>query len=77
MIDRELLEAIKRRKIAYLGYIMRGERYEFQRLILQGKIEGGKRGIGRKKLSWLRNIRQWTGIHDFQTLQNAAINRNI
>ena len=56
---------------------MRGERYEFQRLILQGKIEGGKRGIGRKKLSWLRNIRQWTGIHDFQTLQNAAINRNI
>nr|CAH7729365.1 unnamed protein product [Callosobruchus chinensis] len=58
--DRELFEHIKKRKISYLRHIILGEPYEFQRLILQGKIEGGKRGIGRKKLSWLRNIRQWT-----------------
>ncbi|KAL3267530.1 hypothetical protein HHI36_011652 [Cryptolaemus montrouzieri] len=77
LIDRELFENIKRRKIGYLGHVLRGERYHFQRLILQGKIEGGKRGVGRRKLSWLRNIRQWTGIQDFQTLQNAAINRII
>ena len=64
--DRELFEVIKRRKISYLGHIMRGERYEFQRLVLQGKVEGGKRGMGRKKLSWLRNIRQWTWIRSFQ-----------
>nr|CAH7716415.1 unnamed protein product [Callosobruchus chinensis] len=30
-----------------------------------GNMEGGRRGIGRKILSWLRNIRQWTGISDF------------
>nr|CAH7748771.1 unnamed protein product [Callosobruchus chinensis] len=41
-----------------------------------GKIEGGRRGIGRKKLSWLRNIRQWTEISDFQSIQEAARNRN-
>lgn len=75
--DRELFEHIKKRKIAYLGHIIRGERYDFQRLILQGKIEGGRRGIGRKKLSWLRNIRQWTGISDFQSLQEAAVSRII
>lgn len=75
--DRELFMTIKERKISYLGHILRGERYHFQRLILQGKIEGGKRGIGRKKLSWLRNIRQWTGIQSFQELQSAAVNRHI
>lgn len=77
LTDRELFENIKKRKIAYLGHIIRGERYHFLRLILQGKIEGGKRGIGRRKLSWLRNIRHWTGIKDFQTLQNAAMIRDI
>lgn len=76
LTSRELFDAIKKRKTSYLGHILRGPRYEFQRLILQGKIEG-KRGIGRKKLSWLRNIRQWTGIHDFMSLQNAALNREI
>ena len=59
--DREVFEHIKNRKIFYLGHIMRRERYEFQPLILQGKIEG----IGTRILSWLRNIRQWTGISDF------------
>lgn len=77
LADRELFENIKKRKIGYLGHILRGERYHFQRLILQGKIEGGRRGIGRKKLSWLRNIRQWTGIRNLQELQDAAINRLI
>lgn len=33
-----------------IGYILRGEGYSFQRLILKGKIEGGRR-IGRRKLS--------------------------
>lgn len=74
--DRELFETIKKRKIAYFGHIMRGERYELPRLILEGKIEG-KRGIGRKKLSWLRNIRHWTGINDFGSLRDAANNRYI
>nr|CAH7723606.1 unnamed protein product [Callosobruchus chinensis] len=75
--DRELFEHIKKRKISYLGHIIRGKRYEFQRLILQGKIEGKRRGIGRKTLSWLRNIRQWTRISDLQSIQEAARNRII
>ena len=75
--DRELFRHMREKKIAYLGHILRGERYHFQRLILQGKIEGGKRGLGRKKLSWLRNIRQWTGTENFQDLQTAAVERII
>jgi len=30
-------------------------------LIIEVKIEK-KRGIGRKKMSWLRNVRLWTGL---------------
>jgi len=52
--DSELLDTIKRRKTAYLGHVIRNERYQFLQLIIEGK-----RGIDRKKMSWLRNVRQW------------------
>lgn len=73
---RELFNTIKKRKTAYLGHIMRNEKYRLLQLIIQGKIEG-KRGIGRKKMSWLRNIRQWTGICDIQSLIHTARNREL
>lgn len=72
--ERELLTTIKRRKTAYLGHVMRNRKYEYLQLLIEGKIEG-RRGIGRKKLSWLRNIRQWTGMNDIQTLIHTARDR--
>jgi len=71
---RKLFETIKKRKTAYLGHIMRNERYQFLQLLIEGKIEG-RRGIGRKKMSWLRNIRQWTGLRDIQSLIHTVRNR--
>ena len=58
-----MLSTIKRRKTAYLGHVIRNERYHLIQLIMEGKIEG-RRGIGRKKMSWLRNIKQWTNIRN-------------
>ena len=72
--ERELFEIIKKRKTTYLGHIMRNEKYRFLQLVIEGKIEG-RRGMGRKKMSWLRNIRQWTGIRDIQTLIHTASDR--
>lgn len=72
--DRQLFDTIKKRKTAYFGHIMRNEKYNFLQLIIEGKIEG-RRGIGRKKMSWLRNIRQWTGLHNIQTLIHTARDR--
>ncbi|CAG9826751.1 unnamed protein product [Diabrotica balteata] len=72
----QLFETIKKRKTAYLGHIMRNEIYQFLQLIIEGKTEG-KRGMGRKKMSWLRNIRQWTGINDIQSLIHIARNREL
>lgn len=73
--ERELLNIIKKRKTSYLGHIVRNEKYNILQLILEGKIEG-KRGIGRKQLSWARNIRQWTGLKTIGELINTARDRD-
>lgn len=59
--ERALLKTVTKRKAYYFGHIMRGDKYRFLQLIAEGKIKA-KRSICRKQLSWLRNIRQWTGI---------------
>uniref|UniRef100_A0A6P7FCB0 Uncharacterized protein LOC114328569 n=1 Tax=Diabrotica virgifera virgifera TaxID=50390 RepID=A0A6P7FCB0_DIAVI len=57
--EKELLITIKTAKIDYLGYIVRNsERYGLLQLIWQGKVEG-KRGPGRRRISWLKNLRTW------------------
>ena len=63
-------ETIKCRKIGYLKYILRVERYGIRRLVMEGKTEGERR-ISRESLSWLRIIRQWTGIKDIGGLCRA------
>ena len=60
--ERTLVEAIKKRKVEYFSHIVKDPNYdELLRLILQGKVEG-RRGKGRKELSWMRNIRNWSGM---------------
>ena len=34
------MKMIKERKCRYLGHIVRGERYEYQRLFLEGPVDG-------------------------------------
>lgn len=50
---KELLTTTKERKTLFLGHIMRAPR-----LIIEGKIEG-KRSVGRRQNSWLKDIRRW------------------
>lgn len=72
--DRALITTIKCRKIAYLGHILRGEKYYLLQLIIKGKIEGRHR-IGRRQMSWMRNIREWTGIQRAGNLFRLAEDR--
>lgn len=59
--DTEIVNTIKIRKLQYLGHIMRNEnRYTILQAILQGKMYG-KRGPGRRRKSWLNNLREWYG----------------
>lgn len=54
--DQELLNTIRKHNTAYLGHIFRNDKYELLQLMMKGKIEG-KRGPGRRQISWMRNIR--------------------
>ena len=46
--DTELLLKLKERKNKFLGHIMRGNRYEILRLIIEEKIEG-RRTVSRRQ----------------------------
>lgn len=72
--DREMLYTIKRRKVDYFGHLMRNPKYQLLQLIIEGKIEG-KRGVGRKQMPWLRNIREWTGLRGIGDLLHVAADR--
>lgn len=69
--EKEVLTIVKTRKIQYLGHIMRnGNRYHLLQSILQGKIPG-KRSVGRRRISWLKNIRTWTSKTSMELFQAA------
>ncbi|XP_045783253.1 uncharacterized protein LOC123879530 [Maniola jurtina] len=70
----ELVKTIKQRKISYLGHILRHDRYRLLQIIMVGKI-AGKRVVGRRKKSWLRNIREWTGIKTVGELFRLAMDK--
>jgi Reverse transcriptase (RNA-dependent DNA polymerase) len=74
--DQEIVYTIKRRKLEYLGHVMRNQdRYSLLQSIMQGKIKG-KRGPGRRRVSWLRNLRTWFGKTSAE-LFRAATNKVI
>lgn len=70
--EREVLNNIKKRKLEYLGHIMRNEhRYSLLQLILQGKVLG-RRGPGRRRISWLHNLRKWFSLTTAGLFRAAA-----
>ena len=75
-VERELLGIVKQRKTSYLGHILSGDRYSIAKLTIQGKIVG-RRGAGRKQPSWLRNIRDWCGVPDAESIFRQAENNTL
>ncbi|CAG9839537.1 unnamed protein product [Diabrotica balteata] len=70
--DREVLTTIKSRKLQFFGHIIRNEsRYALLQATLQGKIFG-KRGPGRRRTSWLKNLRIWFNITYVQLFRATA-----
>lgn len=69
--DVEIRHEVKKRKLQYLGHIMRGPRYEILQLIIQGRIVG-KRSVGRRRMSWLRNLREWFNVTSSDLFRAAA-----
>lgn len=72
----EVMNTIKKRKLEYLGHIMRNDnKYGLLKSVLQGKVYG-KRGPGRRRISWLKNLRTWFSKTTTE-LFRAAVNKVI
>ena len=69
--EKEVIMTIKRRKILYMGLIMRGEKYQIWQNIIHGKIIG-KRSIGRRRNSWLKSLREWFGCSNHQLFRSEV-----
>ena len=57
---RGLLNMVKKRKMEYFGHLVRSE--GFQRLLLDGKIEGTRRR-GAQRRTWVRDIVDWADMN--------------
>lgn len=67
----EIVFTIKKRKLEFLSHFARGTRYEFLQLIMQGKIVG-RRSVGRRRNTWLRNLREWFGMTSVELFRAAV-----
>ena len=75
--NRELLLIIKKRKLEHFGHVMRHpEKYKILHLAMQGKIYG-KRGPGRRRISWLRNLRDWFGLSSLELFRRVVNKASI
>ncbi|CAG9837970.1 unnamed protein product [Diabrotica balteata] len=69
----EIIKSIKQRKLEYFGHVMRGPEYRLLQNIMQGKI-AGKHSPGRRKTSWLKNLRDWYSV-DTSMLFRVAVKK--
>ena len=60
-VKRELLDAVKARKLAYYGHNMRKQGSCLEKEIMQGTMPGARRR-GRPRTAWMDNIKMWTGL---------------
>jgi len=60
-LNRELLDTVKTRKLAYYGHTMRKQGSCLEKEIMQGTMPGARRR-GRPLTAWMDNIRTWTGL---------------
>ena len=60
-VERELLDNVKARKLAYYGHTMRKQGSCLEKEIMQGTMPGVCRR-GRPRTAWMDNIKTWTGL---------------
>jgi len=60
-VKKELLDAVKSRKLAYFGHTMRKQGSCLEKEIMQGTMPGA-RMRGRPRTAWMDNIKTWTGL---------------
>lgn len=73
--ERQMLNDIKTRKLKYFGHVMRKKGECLEKEIMQGTTYGA-RARGRPRMTWIENIKKWTGLNMSQLMRTAE-ERNI
>jgi len=60
-VSRSLLASVKEMKLAYYGHILRKKGDCLEKELIQGTTPGS-RTRGRPKITWIDNIKSWTGL---------------
>ena len=66
---------MKKRKLIYGGHVLRGSSGESHLYILEGKVEG-KKIRGRPRLTWMDDIKEWTGFKTYEKIKRTAEDRH-
>jgi len=61
VVSRSLLAFVKEMKLAYYGHILRKKGDCLKKELIQGRTPGS-RTRGRPKMTWIDNIKSWTGL---------------
>jgi len=69
VVNRELLDTIKARELAYYGHTTRTQESCLEKEIMQGTMPGARRR-GRPRTAWMDNIKTWTGL-PMEELENG------
>ena len=78
-VKRKMLQTIKKRKMTFLGHVMRRkgiENLSIENLSLTGKVEG-KNARGRQRMTYLSNIKEWTNRTNGNELIQACQDREV
>ena len=66
---------MKKRKLTFVGHLMRGSSGEAHLYILEGKVNGTK-GRGRPRLTWMDDVIEWTGLKTYENVKRTAEDRD-
>lgn len=70
------MSTIKRRKMSHFDDIMRNNKLKFLQLFIQDKI-AGKQSVSRRRLFWLKNLRECLGCSTTSLALLKSVSRNI
>ena len=68
--DRQMLNVIKTRKLKYFGHVMRKKGECLEKELMQGTTHG-ERARGRPRMTWIENIKKWTGLNMSELMRTA------
>src|SRR6267154_6792363 len=70
----QFVEDMMKRKMRYAGHVLRGSSGLTQIQILEGYVEGKRKGRAPRRV-WMKDIMDWTGLGKYKVVKRAAEER--